>query len=321
MQTNRPSPHPAPVPAERGAPTAPSAGIFDPRDLARIEDLELLASRVVDGLLAGRHRSELKGGSAEFTEHRGYVPGDEVRLIDWKVFGKSDRYYIKQYIEQTCLQVIVALDASGSMAFGLQGVSKFQYGRAVAACLTRLVLRQSDSAGLAVLGTNLRSYVPPRSNPGHFQALLSLLSQSRPAGETALAANLTELARRIRRRCVIVLLSDAFDDIETLKRALQFLRSRGHEVIFLHTMAPEELTLEFNGWSRFECLEVDGRRVDLDPALIRRDYVENVRRFLSDLKHVCGETGCDYHPLPTDRPVGEALAFYLKRRSARLKQT
>src|ERR1044071_6069340 len=131
-----------------------SSALFDPQDLAHVEGLELLASRVVDGLLSGRHRSQLKGGSAEFTQHRGYVPGDEIRLIDWKVFGKSDRYFIKQYIEQTCLQVIVVLDASGSMAFGLPrkngpgaAATKFSYARAVAACLTRLVLRQTDSAG------------------------------------------------------------------------------------------------------------------------------------------------------------------------------
>src|SRR5687767_1562433 len=146
--------------------TASSASeLFEPRDLAQIEQLELLASRVVEGLLSGKHRSQLKGGGAEFTGHRGYVPGDEIRLIDWKVYGKSDRYYIKQYIEQTCLQVIVVLDASGSMAFGLKGHSKFHYARAVAACLTRLVLRQSDSAGLAVLNT----YIPARANPNHFQ--------------------------------------------------------------------------------------------------------------------------------------------------------
>src|SRR5678816_548697 len=135
--------------------------MFDAKDLARIENLELLASRVVDGLLSGKHRSVLKGGSAEFTEHRGYVPGDEIRMIDWKVFGKSDRYFIKQYIEQTCLQVIMVLDGSGSMGFELSGQSKFQYARCVAACLTRLVLRQSDSAGFAVLGEELRNYVPP----------------------------------------------------------------------------------------------------------------------------------------------------------------
>src|SRR5215218_1618785 len=133
--------------------------ILDAQDLAHLEGLELLASHVVDGLLSGKHRSQLKGGSAEFTEHRGYTPGDEIRLIDWQVFGKSDRYFIKQYIEQTCLQVIVVLDGSGSMAFGLSQQSKFQYARALAACLTRLVLRQSDSAGLAVLGTTVRNYV------------------------------------------------------------------------------------------------------------------------------------------------------------------
>jgi uncharacterized protein (DUF58 family) len=295
--------------------------VFDPKDLARIENLELLASRVVDGLLSGKHRSKLKGGSAEFTEHRGYVPGDEIRLIDWKVFGKSDRYFIKQYIEQTCLQVIVVLDGSGSMAFGLENRSKFQYARSMAACLTRLVLRQSDSAGLAVLGRKVRHYVPPRANPNHFQAMLQPLRAAQPTGETSLAANLTELARRIKRRGLIVLLSDCFDDVGSLKQAFGFLRARGHEIIVLHIMAPEELTFDFGGWSRFECLEVDGRHLDLDPALIRHDYLENVRTFLGDLKRMCGETAADYHPLPTDRSMGDGLSYYLKRRAARLKQT
>jgi len=298
-----------------------TAEVFDPRDLAQVERLELMACRVVDGLLAGRHRSELKGGSAEFTEHRGYVPGDEIRLIDWKVYGKSDRYYIKQYIEQTCLQVIVALDGSGSMAFGLNGPSKFQYARAVAACLTRLVLRQSDSAGLAVFGNAVRKYIPPRANPNHFQAILESLQTAAPTGETSLAANLTELARRIKRRGLVVLLSDCFDELDSLGQALKFLRARGHEIILFHTMAAEELNFDFGGWSRFECLEVDGRRIDLDPAVIRSDYLENVRKFLADLKYLCGETGCDYHPLPTDKPMGVALSHYLKRRIARLKHT
>jgi uncharacterized protein (DUF58 family) len=302
-------------------PPIPAAALFNPADLARIENLELLASRVVDGLLSGKHRSELKGGSAEFTEHRGYVPGDEIRLIDWKVFGKSDRYFIKQYIEQTCLQVVVVLDASGSMAFGLNTGSKFDYARAVAACLTRLVLRQTDSAGLAVLGQTLRNYIPPRANPNHFQPILHLLRDAKPTGETSLAANLTHLARRIKRRGLIVLLSDCFDDVDALRQAFQFLRARGHEIILLHTMAPEELTFDFGGWSRFECLEIDGQHLDLDPALIRNDYIEGVRSFLAGLKRVCGETGADYHPLPTNKPMGEGLTYYLKRRAARIKHT
>jgi uncharacterized protein (DUF58 family) len=296
------------------------AGLVEPAQLARVENLELLASRVVDGLLSGRHRSELKGGSAEFTEHRGYVPGDEIRMIDWKVFGKSDRYYIKQYIEQTCLQVIVVLDASGSMGFGLSSLTKFQYARALAACLTRLVLRQSDSAGLAVLDERVRDFIPPRASPQHFQAMLELLRRARSGGQTGLAANLTGLARRIKRRGLIVLLSDCFDDLEALRQAFRYLRARGHEMIVLHTMAPEELTFEFTGWSRFECLEVDGRRLALDPALVRKEYLGKVQAFLKDLRQLCGETASDYHPLPTDRPLGEALAFYLKRRTARLKQ-
>lgn len=301
-----------------------NAGISDflsVEDLTRVQGLELLASRVVDGLLSGKHRSKLKGGSAEFTEHRGYVPGDEPRLIDWKLYGKNDRYFIKQYIEQTCLQVIVVLDGSGSMAFGLNGVTKFQYARALATCLTRLVLRQTDSAGLAVLGKGLRDYIPPRANPDHFQAILQSITRAHPQGETSLAANLTELARRIKRRGLIILLSDCFDDLDSLRQALQYLRARGHEIILLHTMAPEELSFDFGGWSRFECLEVDGTHLNLDPGLVRSEYLENVRTFLSDLKRICQETGCDYQPLPTDKPLGESLAWYLKRRSARLKHT
>ena len=295
--------------------------VLDPRELARVDGLELMASRVVDGLLSGRHRSQLKGGSSEFTEHRGYVPGDEIGLIDWRVFVKSDRYFIKQYIEQTCLQVIVVLDGSGSMGFGLNGPSKFHYARALAACLTRLVLRQSYSAGLAVLGDGLRHYVPPRANPNHFQAVLQVLAEAQPHGETSLADNLTELARRIKRRGLLILLSDCFDDTAPLRQAMQFLRSRGHEIILLHTMAPEELQFDFGGWSRFECLEVDGTFLNLDPSFIRNEYLENVRTFLAELKRICAETGSDYHPLPTDKPFGEALQWYLKRRSARLKQT
>jgi uncharacterized protein (DUF58 family) len=298
-----------------------SSDVFHARDLARTENLELLSSRVVDGMLSGRHRSHLKGGSAEFTEHRGYVPGDEIRLMDWKVFAKNDRYVIKQFIEQTCLQVVVVLDGSGSMAFGLNGVSKFQYARAVTACLTRLVLRQSDAAGLAVLGTTVRHFIPPRSNPNHFQVILHMLQEAGPSEETAMAANLTELARRLKRRSLIVLMSDCFDDLDSLRKAFQFLRSRGHEMILFHTMAPEELTFEFSGWTRFECLEVGGEYLNLDPGLVRKDYLENVREFLTGLKRLCGESACDYHPLPTDQPVGQALAHYLQRRGARLKQT
>ena len=172
-----------------------------------------------------------------------------------------------------------------------------------------------------MLGNTLRDYIPPRANPNHFQPILSMLGAAQPTGETSLAANLTQLARRIKRRGLLVLLSDCFDDTDALRQAFQFLRSRGHEIILLHVMAPEELSFDFGGWSRFECLEINGRHLDLDPALIRNDYLENVRSFLTALKRICGETAAEYHPLPTDKPMGEALSYYLKRRAARLKQT
>lgn len=295
--------------------------IISPSDVSQVENLELLSTRVIDGILAGRHRSKLKGGSAEFAEHRAYAPGDEIRQIDWKVFGKSDRYYIKQYIEQTCLQTLIVLDASGSMSFGLEGGSKFAYARALAVCLSRLVLRQSDAAGLAVTDTQLRTYIPPRSSPLHFQALLSKIKEAEPNGATALSHNLQEVLRRMKRRGLVVLLSDCFDDVAELARVFRMIRSRGHDIILFHIMAPEELTFEFTGWSRFRCLEQLGQQVDLDPAFFRQDYLKNVQQFLTDLKRCCGELGCDYVPMPTNRNLGEALTHYLKRRAARVKVT
>ena len=266
---------------------------------------------------------KLKGGSAEFTEHRGYVPGDEIRLIDWKVFGKSDRYFIKQYIEQTCLQVIVVLDGSGSMAFGLKGAIEVPLcarGRGLSDAAGLAPKRFGRAGGAGTSRAQLRAAA--RQSRIIFRRCCSCCSEAQPTGETSLADNLTELARRIKRRGLIVLLSDCFDDLDSLRQAFQFLRARGHEIILLHIMAPEELTFDFGGWSRFECLEVDGTHLNLDPgAGAARTISRTCGRFSPDLKRICGETGCDYHPLPTDKPMGEALACYLQRRSARLKET
>lgn len=295
------------------------ADFIDPAHVTQVENLELLSTRVIDGILAGRHQSKLKGGSAEFAEHRAYSPGDEIRQIDWKVFGKSDRYYVKQFIEQTCLQTLIVLDASGSMNFGMSTPPKFAHARALAVCLARLVLRQSDAAGLAVVDNDLRSYIPPRSTPNHFQALLHDLKTAAPQGETALPHNLQKVLLRMKRRGLIVLLSDCFGDLEHLKTVFRMIRSRGHDIILFHIMAPEELTFEFSGWSRFRCLEQMGFQLDLDPAFVRKQYLENVDRFLTDLRQACGELGCDYVPMPTDHDLGEALTHYLKRRAARVK--
>ena len=297
-----------------------SLGDFvSPADLAQIEHLELVSKQVVEGLYSGRHRSKLKGRSAEFAEHRAYSPGDEVRLLDWRVFGKSDRYYIKQFEEETSLQAILVLDASGSMGFGLSTVSKYEFSRAASVCLSRLVLRQSDAAGLAIIGGGIRSFIPPRGQPRHLDVILETLRTAAPAGPTSLARDLGELAQRIKRRGLIILFSDCFDQVKELAHALKLLRLRRHEVILCHVLAPEELAFSFQHWTRFESLEHAGQAVDLDPASIRREYLTRLQAFLGEIRHACGEAACDYVPLSTDRPVGRALADYLRRRAASQK--
>ena len=295
--------------------------LLNPAELSKVGHLELLSRRIVDGYLSGRHRSRSKGGCVEFDEHRLYSPGDELRLIDWRVLARTDRAYIKQFEEQVSLQSTLVIDASGSMGFGHSTLSKFDYARVCAACLARLILRQTDSAGLALIGEGIESYVPPRSTAHHLQALLSQLTVASTAGETSLANALNELAQRSRRRGLILIFSDCFDDVASFSKALKLLRARGHETLLFHIMAPEELRFEFDQWSRFECLEVDGRRVDLEPAEIRDDYLGEIRDFLRRLKRVCGDAGCDYFPMTTDMPLCDTLTRYLRLRMARIKKT
>jgi uncharacterized protein (DUF58 family) len=298
---------------------APFAGLVDPEDQAALENLELVSTQIVDGFLSGQHRSRLKGGCSEFAEHRAYSPGDEVRLLDWKVFAKSDRYYIKQFEEETNLNTVLVLDASGSMGFSMSTRSKLVYARAACACFSRLLLSQRDPVGLAVSSLTASRYLPSKAAPAHFHALLETLAQAEPANDTALTRTLDEMVRRMRRRGLFIVFSDCFVDMDALLKSLKLIRTRGHQVILMHTMAPEELDFNFREGSRFECLEVDGYHVDLDPVIIRDEYLRGVKTFLEQLKRVCLQSGCDYVPLNTGEPLGERLALYLRERAAKSK--
>ena len=293
--------------------------LLDADAITQVRQLEVIATRIVDGYLSGRHRSPYTGSSPVFAEHRAYSPGDEVRVIDWRIYAKTDRYYIRKFEEETNLQAHLVVDASGSMGFGMATVSKLHYSLVACACLARLMLSQQDAVGLAVIDTQVRSYVPPRTRPSHFGVLLDEMTRVKPGGETSLAAVLHELARRLRRRGLVIICSDAFDDVQPLTHALHHLRTRGHETLLLHVMAPEELTFSFRKWSRFQCLEVPGQRIDLEPSVIRDDYLRRVRAFMEELRDGCAEAKCEYAPLATDRPVGDALSYYLRRRAARIK--
>jgi uncharacterized protein (DUF58 family) len=290
-----------------------------PEDLARTDQLELLSRHIVDGFLTGRHRSRHKGGGAEFAEHRAYCPGDEISLLDWRVFGKSDRYCIKQFEEETSLQAMLVVDASGSMGFGMSTATKYNFSRAAALCLAWLVLRQNDAAGLAIVGGGIRSFTPPRSAPRHLEILIESLVKAAPAGPTSLAADLGKLTQRIKRRAIVILFSDCLDNVEQLAHSLRLVRSRRHEVILFHVLAPEELSFSFRDRSRFESLENPGQMIELDPVMVREEYLSRLKIFLDRVRHVCGEAGCDYFPLSTDKPLGEALSDYLRRRAATQK--
>jgi len=301
--------------------------LLDPDALAKIHRLELLARGVVEGFVSGRHRSPYKGFSVEFAEHRQYVPGDDIRDLDWRVFGKSDRYYIKQYIEETNLRSVILLDASGSMKYtgaaaarhDGKPLSKFEYGRLLAASLAHLMVHQQDAVGLVTFDTKVRKYIPSRARVTHLRGILQELTNTEPGEESALAPVFHDIAERAHRRGLIIIISDLFDDAAEIIKALHHFRYRKHEVLVLHVMAEEELTFPFDKWSLFRDLEVSGNRVQLDPRSVRAEYLDRIRKFVATIESGCGQMSVDYVPMSTRRSFDVALAQYLANRRATMK--
>jgi uncharacterized protein (DUF58 family) len=301
--------------------------LLDPDALTRIGRLELIARGVVEGFISGKHKSPYKGFSVEFAEHREYVAGDDMRGLDWRVWGRSDRYYIKQYVEETNLRSLVLLDASGSMGYaGRLGakhegkvLSKFRYGQFLAASLAHLMIHQQDAVGLATFDTDLRRYIPPRSRTSHLRVLLEELDRTRARGESSLAGVLHDMAERMPRRGLVVIISDLFDDVGEILNALHHFRYRKHEVLLLHVMAEEELVFPFDRWSVFRNLERLDHRVQLDPLALKTEYLARVRLFIRRLEIGCGQMDIDYVQLSTKNSFDLALAHYLARRMARAR--
>ena len=292
--------------------------LLKPDDLARLRHLELVASRVVDGLHSGRHRSRLRGGSAEFSEHRAYNPGDNTRLLDWHAYGKTDRYYIKLYDEDTQLNALLLLDASASMGCSISAESKFDYAAKAAACLARLILTHRDSVGLAVTGLDNIEFLPPKSRPTYLDVILRNLVAAQPTGgDSPLGLALDNLLKRLRRRTSLFIFTDGFTDLVTLRQSLRTLRARGHDATLFHTLAPEEIDFAFTDPVRFESLDAPGHTIDLDPVSYRDIYHERLHAFTDKLRHICRESACEFTTLVPGQPLGEALARYLKSRLAR----
>lgn len=291
---------------------------LDPTALARFGRLELIARLVVEGVMSGLHKSPFKGFSVEFAEHRQYGPGDEIRHIDWRAFGKSDRYYVKEYEEETNLKAYLVVDSSGSMGYAGGTVSKFEYARRLAASLAYMMISQRDAVGLVTFDDAVRAMIPAKSAPGHFSVLCKTLEDARTGGETPLSGILHTLAERIKRRGLVVIISDGFDQVDELTAALGHLRHRRHEVLFLHTLAPEEEEFPFRRPSRFRNLERIDQQLRVDPVSLRAAYLERFNAFCETLKERARAMDADYHRASTAVTVEKTLLDYLASRSRRV---
>ena len=290
---------------------------FDPSSLTKYGRLTMVARAVVEGFLAGVHKSPYKGFSVEFAEHRQYYPGDEIRHIDWRVFGKTDRYYIKEYEEETNLKAYLLVDASGSMNYRGKHAGKFQYAQYIAASLAYLMLHQRDAVGLVIHDTHVRHEIQPRTSSKHLLRVLQALESTQPGGETSMAPIWHELAARMKRRGMVIILSDCFDDIGPLLRALRHFRHRRHEVILFHILAPEEIDFPFKKWTQFRNLELANHKLLVDPQRLRKEYLQNFQEFCKQLRDRVGQMEIDYHLLRTNEPVDRALGVYLTKRQSR----
>ena len=288
---------------------------FDPLTLSKVSSLLLRARYVVEGLISGLHTSPYKGFSVEFSEHRQYAPGDEIRHIDWKAYAKFDRYYIKEYEEETNLRCYLLVDASASMSYRSDGVSKFDYACYLAAALAYIMLNQQDLVGLMIFSEGIRRQLPPRSSPGHLRAVIDSLEQTGPSGDTDLGRTLHHIASQLKRRGLVILLSDLLDEPTEVMQGLRHLRYQKHEVLVFHLLDDDEITFPFTQLTQFEDLE-DETRVITDPRAIVVDYQEQIQRFIKDYETMCRRQSIDYTLFNTRTPLDKGLLKYLAWRGA-----
>ncbi len=288
---------------------------FDPLTLSKLSTLLLRARYVVEGLISGLHTSPYKGFSVEFSEHRQYTPGDEIRHIDWKAYGKFDRYYIKEYEEETNLRCYLLVDASASMDYRSNGVSKFDYACYLGAALAYVMLNQQDLVGLVTFADGIRQQLPPRSSSGHLRAVIESLEQTVPTGETNLGRTLHHIASQLKRRGLVIVLSDLLDEPAEVMQGLRHLRYQKHEVLVFHVLDGDEIAFPFTQLTQFEDLEADVRVVT-DPRAIMADYQEQIQQFIKDYETQCRRQAIDYTLFDTRTPLDKGLLKYLAWRGA-----
>jgi uncharacterized protein (DUF58 family) len=287
---------------------------FDPEGLARVGHMELVARQVVEGFLTGRHRSPYHGFSIEYLDHRAYAPGDDLRTIDWKILARTDKYHVKLFEDETNLRAHILLDCSKSMAFQSAQMSKLAYGSYLAAALAYLMLHQNDAVGLVLFDSEVRQYLPPKARPTQFRRILELLETPPSREDTDVGTVLHDVAERIHRRSLVIVISDLIDDEARIASGLQHFRHNHHEVIVFHVMDDAELTFPFDRLTRFKDMEGAGRLV-ANPKSLRGRYLARIQTFLDTLKTTCFERNISYNLANTQEPYDHFLAAYLEKRA------
>ncbi len=293
-------------------------GTIDPAVLDKLSGLELVARRAVEGFMAGVHASPQRGSSVEFAQHRAYAPGDEVRKVDWKVFARSERLVVKEYVEETNLSLNLLVDASESMGFGSTGWTKLDYARWGAAALAHLVLGKRDTAGLVIFDDSIRAKVPPGNGAPQEAAILRSLEEASPGGPTAVGEVLHSLVPRIRRRGITAVFSDFFDDIDSILEGIKRLVHEGHEPILFQVVDPLETSFDLDALVKLEGLEGAGN-LKVDPKAIREAYLEEINAHTRELAQRARALSVDFVHVSTNEPLDAVMAAYLSRRLARAR--
>jgi uncharacterized protein (DUF58 family) len=294
------------------------ARFLDPELLARIGSLELLARAVVEGFMSGLHRSPFTGFSTEFTEYRQYNPGDDLRYLDWRLLGRTDRYFIKKYRADTNTQCHLLIDTSASMNYAhASSVTKLQYAKFLAASLAYLLNRQQDAIGMVAFDQKVHTHVPARNRTGHMRTILGNLSLLEPGGETRLAESLHQLAEILTRRGIVVIISDFYDQPERLQEAFQHLRFKGHDLVAFHVLDQNELDFDFNEpVLLFEDAETQ-EQMSVLPDVVKGGYRERMRRHVEEMRRCAAANDVDYEVLTTKQPLDFALFSFLSRRAGK----
>ena len=281
--------------------------------ISKLDNLQIKAKKVVEGFIVGLHKSPYHGFSVEFSDHRSYGPGDEIRHIDWKLWGKTDRFFVKRYEEETNLKAHIIIDQSGSMGYSSHDINKLEYAKILAASFSYMLIKNQDAVGLYMFDSKIKKIISPRSTKGHLNLLLSQMEKIQANNETNIAQALHECAEKTHKKGLVILISDLMDDQEKILMGLKHFLYKGHEVIVFHILDPKEITFDFKERIRFRDLESKAEIIT-DPRLLKKSYQKNFKTFMDFYKKNCGKHRIDYIPISTDQPLDTALTEYLVKR-------